>query len=139
MIADLIALFFTVVFPIFETLGIATAFHAIMNGRTSQGSIAWAIALVTFPYLALRLYWVFERNKIHGYVKTLGQGHLEHGQQMDEVVCSLREISAEQTAALPSPLSVYEKMAGFPFATGNRVTLLVDGEATINTFNNMAI
>jgi hypothetical protein len=38
-----------------------------MNARTFQGAIAWAISLVTFPWLALVLYAIFGRNKFNGY------------------------------------------------------------------------
>jgi cardiolipin synthase len=39
-----------------------------MNVRTSQSAIAWAISLVTFPWLALVLYAIFGRNKFNGYI-----------------------------------------------------------------------
>ena len=41
-----------------------------MNARTSQGAIAWAISLVTFPWLALALYAIFGRNKFNGYLAS---------------------------------------------------------------------
>lgn len=52
-----------------EVLGILTAVHAVMRTRTSQGAIAWAISLVTFPWVSLPLYAVFGRNKFNGYVR----------------------------------------------------------------------
>ena len=64
MILTIIALIVSLV----ELLGIIAAVHAIMNARTSQGSIAWGISLVTFPWLALPLYAVFGRGKFRGYV-----------------------------------------------------------------------
>jgi cardiolipin synthase len=51
-----------------ELIGIATALHAVLHTRTSQGAIAWGISLVTFPWLALPLYVVFGRSRFHGYV-----------------------------------------------------------------------
>lgn len=33
-----------------------------------QGSIAWAISLVTFPYVSVPAYWVLGRYKFNGYV-----------------------------------------------------------------------
>ena len=41
------------IITVFEILGIVSALDAIMKTRTSQGAIAWAISLVTFPWLAL--------------------------------------------------------------------------------------
>jgi cardiolipin synthase len=57
-----------VIIALVELLGILTAIHAVMNARTSQGAIAWAISLVTFPWLALVMYAIFGRNKFNGYV-----------------------------------------------------------------------
>ena len=61
-----------IVVPLVELLGITAAIHAVMNARTSQGAIAWAISLVTFPWLALALYAIFGRNKFKGYALLRG-------------------------------------------------------------------
>lgn len=53
-----------------EVVAIISAVNVIMRARTSQGAIAWAIALITFPVLSLPLYLVFGRNKFQGYVKA---------------------------------------------------------------------
>ena len=65
---DAIYTIFAIVIPLGELLGIIAAVHAVMKARTSQGATAWAISLVTFPWLALVLYAIFGRNKFHGYV-----------------------------------------------------------------------
>ena len=51
-----------------HAVGIITAGHAVMKTRTSQGAIAWALALIGMPYVALPLYWVFGRDRFMGYV-----------------------------------------------------------------------
>lgn len=53
---------------VFEILGLLSAVHAIMSSRTPQGSIAWAVSLITLPYVSVPAYWVFGRNKFRGYV-----------------------------------------------------------------------
>ena len=65
---DMIYGIVAIVVPLVQLLGILTAVHAVMNARTSQGAIAWAISLVTFPWLALVLYAIFGRNKFNGYI-----------------------------------------------------------------------
>lgn len=40
-------------------LGFLTSVHAVWNTRTTQGAIAWAVSLNTFPYVALPAYWIF--------------------------------------------------------------------------------
>src|SRR6188474_2528799 len=49
-------------------LGALTSIHAILGVRTSQGAIAWAVSLNTFPYVAVPAYWVFGRSNFEGYV-----------------------------------------------------------------------
>ncbi|MCZ6576961.1 MAG: hypothetical protein O6950_11030 [Gammaproteobacteria bacterium] len=54
-----------------------TSINAIMYVRTAQGAIAWAISLVTFPYLALPPYWIFGRRKFSGYIQARRSGDFE--------------------------------------------------------------
>lgn len=49
----------TVIATIMHILGVLSAIKAIMEFRTPQGAIAWALGLVTFPYIAVPAYWVF--------------------------------------------------------------------------------
>ena len=70
METDVIYTILTIVIPLVELLGILAAVHAIMNARTSQGAIAWAISLVTFPWLALagadfKIYFLYDEIGSH--------------------------------------------------------------------------
>jgi cardiolipin synthase A/B len=108
--------------------GIASALHAAVRTRTAQGAVAWSISLLTFPYLALPLYWVFGRGKFHGYVAARRSGTLK----IHSVAAALRErIEANARALLPQEavhLGVFERLAGLPFTRGNAVSLLKNGE-----------
>ena len=53
---------------LFHVMGFVSSIHAVMSTRTSQGAIAWAVSLNTFPYLAVPAYWVLGRSKFQGYV-----------------------------------------------------------------------
>ncbi len=114
---------------VFEILGVLSAIHAIMSSRTPQGSIAWAVSLVTLPYVSVPAYWVFGRNKFRGYV--LARQH-----ELDLIDDVIRQANDEITgvAALDDRRSAAitgaEKMARVPLTSGNNVTLLVDGDAT---------
>jgi len=120
-----------VILPFVELLGIITAVHAIRTVRTSQASIAWAVSLVTFPFLALPLYWVFGRRKFSGYVETLRQGHDEHAKQVDEIIRRLQEEHRSDVDVIHDDLKVFENLnRGFPFLGSNSIQILVDGEAT---------
>ena len=49
-------------------LGIFTATDAVMSTRTSQGAISWAVSSITFPYVAVPVYWVFGQSSFYyGY------------------------------------------------------------------------
>jgi hypothetical protein len=48
-------------------LGVLNAIHAALKVRIPQAALGWALALVTFPYFAIPLYWVFGRTKFIGY------------------------------------------------------------------------
>jgi hypothetical protein len=64
--------------------GILHVLHALMHVRTSQGTIAWVISLVTVPFLAIPLYWLLGRTRFAGHVGGRGKrtsagrtGHLD--------------------------------------------------------------
>ncbi len=59
-------------------LGIAHAAHAVMKVRSSRDAIAWGIALITLPWLAIPLYWILGKNKFQGYAEALNKAYLEH-------------------------------------------------------------
>jgi cardiolipin synthase A/B len=132
----LIALFLSLL----HTLGLASAFHAILNARTSSGAIAWSISLVTFPYLTVPVYWVLSRQKFYGYVKLLRTHTLAHHRYQDVEAC-LENLESFRAAADTTEgeldqtdRAVLENLTHLPFTARNKVKLLVDGE---NTFKAM--
>jgi len=115
-----------------EIAGVIVAVHAILNTRTSQGAIAWALSLVTAPYLALPLYAFFGRRKHEGS---------QHPKRCVEI--SIQEITSRlKTQWLPfhkvingrATLSRFmEKLSGMMFTGGNGVHLLINGRTTFET------
>lgn len=118
-----------VLLVIFQVLGLVSAVHAIMSSRTPQGSIAWTVSLITFPYVSVPAYWVFGRNKFRGY--TLARQHeLEIiGDLIKQAKQRVEGIRAPITQP-GGPVTGAEKMARIPLTGGNKVELLVDGEET---------
>jgi cardiolipin synthase len=117
---------------LFTVAGIVSAVHAVMRTRTAQGAIAWSVALITLPYLTVPLYWVFGRRKFAGY-----------NERWEARVGNIRPI-AEQARANLAPHAVatarripeYEglkALAHHPLSRGNRVDLLINGEATFDS------
>jgi len=121
--------FWTKIAGAFHLLGIFSAVQAIMTARTSQGAIAWAVSLITFPYLGVPLFWIFGRDRFFGYtVSRMNQ---------DLKVNFLRRQQSPSTEVAVSgvdPLSVkvFEDLAEMRFRSGNSVKLLVNGKATFD-------
>jgi len=120
-----------ILYPFIEILGILTALYAIRTVRSSQAAIAWAISLVTFPFLALPLYWIFGRNSFSGYVEAIRQGEEEHTMRVNEIMPRMKEEYRSDPNVVRDEFEVFENLNyGYPFLRGNSVELLVDGEAT---------
>ena len=118
-----------IVFPLVELLGIAAAVHAVMYARTSQGAIAWAISLVTFPWLALALYAIFGRNKFHGYVllRTAKNSDIHHYIEKIQTEAADRGLVREN---LPLSKVALSRLAEMPTTRYNKTRLLIDGRET---------
>ncbi len=110
-----------------EILGVLTAIHALMSARTAQGTIAWVLSLVTFPYFALPLYWVFGRNKFQGYVDARRAGDSEIHHVVQQAGRRAMEDGLLARTTRPGH-HVFEALAKMPFTHSNNVELLVDGQ-----------
>jgi cardiolipin synthase A/B len=114
----------------FEILGVVTAIRAIMGTRTSQGAIAWAVSLVTFPFVAVPLYLVFGRNRFEGYVEAMRTLQHDHRGGLERLVA---EVSSHRPDCIREEVERFvalERLAWLPFTCGNRATLLVNGDQT---------
>ena len=126
---DFMVSIIAIVVPLVEILGIIAAVHAIMNVRTSQGAIAWAISLVTFPWLALILYAIFGRNKFKGYVLLRSSRDEAIHHVSEDIIRKatenrlIREGISESETALT-------RLADLPITRYNKSQLLVDGDET---------
>ena len=117
---------------LFHVLGFTSSIHAVMSTRTSQGAIAWAVSLNTFPYLAVPAYWVFGRSKFQGYVvaRRNTDGRTEGiEREVIETAAPYRVPQAERAEAV----SAAEGLADMPVLSGNGVELLIDGDATFKS------
>ncbi|MCB1685933.1 MAG: cardiolipin synthase [Pseudomonadales bacterium] len=114
---------------ILQVLAALAAIHAVMNARTAQGSVAWLIALLAIPVVALPFYAAFGRHRFVGYVDAhrAGNAAVEHvtGAESRRQGQRFRAEFPED----PARFAVYERMAQLPFSSGNEAELLIDGEA----------
>jgi cardiolipin synthase A/B len=111
-------------------LGIANAAHAVMTVRSSRGAIAWGISLITFPWLAIPLYWVFGRNKFHGYAEALHSAYIKHREAIAQSYDEIGQYRAAPPESLASLEKLAESFSDIPFTFGNAVELLLNAEPT---------
>lgn len=117
---------------LFRLCAVIFSAHAIMNVRTSQGTIAWVISMLIFPYLAVPLYLIFGRRKFHGYAQDLNQARKHINLAFREKIFS--QLAAYHSKRDPK-LFPFQKCAerllkDFHFTDGNHSELLIDGDET---------
>ncbi|MDL2268473.1 cardiolipin synthase [Desulfosarcina sp. OttesenSCG-928-A07] len=138
-VIHVVAEYWVVIVPtIFHILGLCFIFDTIMNGRTSQGTIAWVMALFFFPYIAVFLYLFFGARRIKDYsvahqYSVTDIHHLGKTLQQDHRLQELMEADI-------SKIDIFSHIYHFPFMKGNRATLLIDGEETFaSIFEGLAM
>jgi cardiolipin synthase len=120
------------VVTIFYVLGVAAAIEAIMTARTAQGAIAWSVSLVMMPFVALPAYLVLGRSKFEGTIEAYEQ----RKDEIDSIISDIRENLKPWTAPRDENLWSYDaipKLGGMELTHGNRVELLINGEATFDS------
>ncbi|NOZ93914.1 MAG: cardiolipin synthase [Acidobacteria bacterium] len=118
----------TIVMVSFHLVGFVSSIHAVMSTRTSQGAIAWAVSLNTFPYIAVPAYWILGRSRFQGYVTARRAGDRKIQHLVEKAAGRSARLRAEgvETGALRAA----EALAEIPTLQGNTLELLIDGEAT---------
>lgn len=117
---------------LFQILGLISSIHAVLNTRTPQGAIAWAVSLNTFAIVAVPAYWVFGRSKFHGYVIAWRDASLSIEDDLERIRGKFDEFMVVNPALIPEIRAVRE-LADTQFLTGNTVDLLIDGQATYDS------
>ncbi len=113
----------------FYVVGILHVLHALMHVRTSQGTIAWVISLLTIPFLAIPMYWLLGRTR---FSRKVG-GRRENDSNLNKLAVAMRERLRQYEVDIPDD-DGFERAAqmlgGLPFTRGNDLELLIDGEKT---------
>lgn len=123
-----------VVVLVFYMLAIGSAIEAVLRARTAQGSIAWVVSLLTLPYVTLPLYLVFGRNRFAGYAQERQQIEEITSTRLSGVRNELFDFSARD--ANKDFYRSLHRLARFPTVRGNKVELLVNGNATFDSIED---
>jgi len=114
-----------------EIIGVLSAIRAVLTARTSQGAVAWAVALVSLPLVTAPLYWIFGRSKFRGRVNVRREGNLK----VLNVAESAGDRVGQYTVSVGNTISearVLEQLTRLPFLSHNDTTLLIDGQDTFD-------
>ena len=117
-----------------EILGILLAIHAVMQPRSSQGAIAWFIALIALPVVTVPLYTVFGRTRFLGYTEAMREAAEIVGERLHEWLENMNAMAAKPRPGLEVIEALAKNLTYVPFLRANRVELLVDGA---ETYDNM--
>jgi len=112
-----------VVVPLFYAIGVVFALVAISQERSSQGAVAWSVALVAMPFISVPLFVVFGGWRFSGYVKRFRK-QLAKTPINSDLLPKTQRLTRTELGAM----QVIEKLARFPFTRGNDVDLLIDAE-----------
>ena len=126
---DIIAL----VIAITYLLAVFNVVLAIQSSRTPQGATAWSIALISVPFVALPLYWVFGRSKFHGYVEAHRRVGERVHQQVDQILLDLHDKAAPAPEGMDALFRLVDDVTRLPFTRGNTMELLIDGQQTFDS------
>ena len=86
--------------------------------------------MITFPWVAISLYWILGKNEFFEYAQALQNAYLEKHNLVSQAYGKLLKYKV----ILPDKLSSIEKLTEvftpLPFTSGNELKLLVDGQQT---------
>ena len=109
---------------------LACIYRILLTYRTAQGAIAWIIALIGLPYVAVPLFLMIGRYRFGGYVTARRMEQRDISDLLGEFEQQATSLPTEGQPHFDNELQVLCKLGRQPFTSGNRSTLLKDGEAT---------
>jgi cardiolipin synthase len=117
-----------------EITGIILALNVVMQPRSSQGTIAWFVALIALPVITVPLYAVFGRTRFRGYSEALRKAVASVEQRAREWLEKMLAMAARPRPQLEIIEALTRKLTKLPFLGRNHVELLIDG---LETYENM--
>jgi cardiolipin synthase len=108
-----------------HALGLLAAMHAVMHTRTPQGAIGWAFGLLLLPYVTLLPYLYLGSSRFLGY-------RVGHQAPREHPAATGADDEPATDPACPGYAAI-SALQGRPFRSGNRLRLLIDGDAAFDT------
>jgi cardiolipin synthase A/B len=106
-------------------LAVWLSWRAAVAARTPQGAVGWVVFLLTTPYVAIVLYALFGPHRYRRRSRARQASRLLFQNRRPDRSAITRQGEEDGIDRRP-----FERIAGLRFVAGNRVDLLIDGEAT---------
>ena len=116
----------------FYVAGIIFAIEAAMRVRTPQGAVAWSISLVSIPFVAVPAYLVLGRSKFEGMADAFEDRQDEFERLLTEIQKELDPWEIPPGEG-PSWHAAMTRLSHMQLTRGNRVDLLINGNATFDS------
>lgn len=110
--------------------GAFTSIDAIMQPRSSQGAIAWAVSLNTMPYVAVPLYWFFGDSNFRGYET---KRHASRQETSPIITLTVDRIEAAGFIVEDEAFALKSALVNLPATSANSVELLRGGDAIFDS------
>jgi cardiolipin synthase len=110
-----------------QVFALYSALHSLRHVRSSQAAVAWTVGLITLPFLALPLYWVFARHRFEGYREAIRDVGVRHQRSVTAVQNELRTGSYVRSTNQQSALDQVADVLDTPIGHGDEFELLIDG------------
>jgi cardiolipin synthase len=121
------------IWPIFlYSFGILAAIDALWQGRTSQGTIAWVLALLLMPALSLPFYLFFGSRRFQAYRRARRHGD----DRISATECQARNVLAAHKCSMNPITKPLEKLFRIGQLNGNHCDILTTGNETYNAILN---
>ena len=113
-------------------LGVVLAIHVLMRGRSPQGTTAWILTLLLWPTVSVWFYLAFGLRRFSGYAVARTVGDAPIHRLGLELARSAREAGLDRPSDHPD-LETIAGLGRIPTVDGNRLELLIDGQATFDS------
>ncbi len=124
--------FGTILVLVVWVITVVTIANIVMRSRSAAGAWGWSMSVVTLPFLAVPLYWIFGRQRFRGYMEELVKAKEENEEFFDELLASMSPHFAELDEDQCEYAGVLERFSERRFTRGNEVCLLIDGRDTFD-------
>jgi cardiolipin synthase A/B len=117
-------------------LGLIAAFHALRYTRTSQGAVAWAVSLLSIPYITLIPYLFLGSSRFIGYAASRRRGdqHIRSRRQQRGNTTPFggcAQAQEEQSSSLSAQtVHTLTALSQMSVTSENQIRLLINGKQT---------